>query len=82
MAVLTTQQKAKLSQHVSKLMTCDYTKAQVYAANQAIEDWFESQRASLTTAINAATSPYVFPPAIKKAMVAHFLAEKSQRELV
>lgn len=58
----------------------DFTKPQVNAAIQAIEDWFEANRATLAAAIDAATAPYVFPAAQKKLLAAMWLDHKSRRD--
>lgn len=58
----------------------DYTKPQLNAAIQAIEDWFEMNRAGLAVAIDAATAPYVFPATQKRLMVAMWLRHKSGRD--
>jgi len=83
MAILSAQERAELRQKVAaKLSTVGYTKPQVNAALQGIEDWFEANRASLSTAINAATTPlgYTFSAAEKKLLVAFWLLQKFGRE--
>jgi hypothetical protein len=56
------------------------TKAQVNSAIQAIEDWFEASRPSLSAAINAATTPLVLTGAQKGRLLKYFLAQKAGRE--
>lgn len=80
MAILLPHELTDLRQPVARDQLVDYTKAQANAALQAIEDWFEANRAALGTAINTATAPYVFTPAMKRRMVAHWCRQKFGRE--
>ena len=56
-----------------------HTKAQVNAALQAIEDWFEANRAALGAAIEAA-APGIFNITQKRALVKFWLLKKFERE--
>lgn len=56
-----------------------YTKAQISAAAQAIEDTFENARPTVNAAINAATSPLVLPPSVKSGLVRWVLLQKFTR---
>jgi len=58
----------------------NWDKAQINAAAPAVEDWFEANRASLNTAINAATNPLVLPAAVKRLLIIAFLLQKARRE--
>ena len=51
------------------------------AAVQAVEDWFEGQRSTISTDINTATSPTVLSANTKKFLVASYLAYKAAKEL-
>jgi len=59
----------------------NFSKAQANLAIQAIEDWFEVNRASLNTAINTATAPLVLSATVKKRLVAFWLRQKFGREV-
>lgn len=80
MAILLPDELADLRQSASKDRVVDYSKAQINIALQAIEDWLEGNRVSLSNAINAATAPYVFTPAMKKRMFARWCRQKFGRE--
>ncbi len=81
MAVLDSAQLASLRQSLARLETAiDYDKPTVNAALQAIEDWFEANRSGIATAIDAATSPFVFSAARKRRLVKFYLLQKSGRE--
>lgn len=80
MGILAPDDLSELRQGVARNQTVDYTKPQINAGLQAIEDWIEANRASLAAAINAATAPYVFPPAAKRRMFAHWCRQKFGRE--
>lgn len=82
MAVLTANQLTECRQGIAKEgLPVNYTKGQVNAALQAIEDWFTDgitnrPASSLNAAINAATSPLVFTPAQKKKLFAFWALKK------
>lgn len=81
MAILTTTEFAELRQAIARdQATVDWNKPQINAALQAIEDWFEANRAALGAAINAGTTPYVFTATQKKRLVAYWLRQKFERE--
>lgn len=70
MATLTAAERAALRQRLAAEHTggaITWTKPQVDAALQAIEDWADANAAGLATAINAATQPlgHTFTPAQK-----------------
>ncbi len=81
MAVLTPIERAELRRFVAaEFGTVTYVKAQIDAAMQAIEDWFEANRASLGTAINAATQPdFTFTNPQKVLLVKYWLRQKFER---
>ncbi len=83
MAVLTDAQKTELRQAVAALVaTVPWNKAQVNAAVQALEDWYEtSGRAAAGSAIETAV-PGVFTAAQKKKIGAVWLLQKYYREIV
>lgn len=80
MAILLPDDLTDLRQGVARNQTVDYSKAQANAALQAVEDFMESNRAAMSTAINTATAPYVFPPAMKRRMFAYWCRQKFGRE--
>ena len=57
MAILATRQLATLRREVEKSPEpIDYTKGEINAALQAIEDWWENNRLTLSTVIDNATA--------------------------
>jgi hypothetical protein len=83
MAVLTPTQLDKIRQEVCRNVTdVNFTKPQINAAIQAVEDWFEANRPAISTAINTATSPLVLTVAQKKQVVAYWLLYKFDVERV
>lgn len=80
MAILTSAEKAAIRQeYIKTLATVNITKIPINAALQAIEDWFEANRASLGAAIETA-APGVFTAAQKKNLVKFWLLSKFSRE--
>lgn len=80
MAILTTDQLAVLRRSAFPAENATWTKAEVNAALQAIEDYFETTaRAGLGAAIEAA-APGRFSNARKKRLVAYWLLQKFDRE--
>ncbi len=80
MATLTAQELASLRQGIeSEGVPAGVIKPTLNAAFQAIETWFENNRAGLGTAIDAATSPFVFTAAQKKALGKWWLRQKFDR---
>jgi hypothetical protein len=80
MAVLTASELAELRNGVANSGTQSWTRAQVNAALQAVEDYFEdTARAGFGSAIEAA-APGVFTNAQKKRIGAYWLLQKYRRE--
>jgi hypothetical protein len=80
MAVLTSAQRDALRQQFEQaLPEHPARKANLDAAFQAVEDTFESSRAGLGAAIDAATAPVVLTAAQKRQIVAAWLQSKFQR---
>lgn len=80
MAILTVDQLARIRQEFARdiaIITRD--KLVINASLQAIENWFEDNRLSLSTAIEA-VAPGAFTPAEKKMLVKHWLFSKFGRE--
>lgn len=81
MAVLTAEQLAKIRRGVAQqFATQNWDKPQINAALQAIEDWFELNKASGVTAVNTATAPFVFTGPQKKELFAYWLLHKFGEE--
>lgn len=83
MATLTATQLAEMRRRfVAKLgdVAIDFDKPTVNSAFQAIEDWYEANKAQISSDIDAATTPYVFTGAQKKLLGAYWLLQKSGRE--
>lgn len=81
MAALTIEQQAELRRAMAaRLATVPYTKPQVNAAIQALEDWWEtSGRAAAGAAIEAA-APGIFTAPLKKEIGKAWLRQKAERE--
>lgn len=83
MATLNDSQLSEVRRAVSsERPTVDYTKAQINAAVQAIEDYFETTaRSGLNTAINGATQPLgiTLTNGQKQALVKFYLRQKFER---
>ena len=84
MATLTAVQLAQMRQKFARKLgavVVDFDKPIINAAFQAIEDWYEDEKAQISTDIDVATSPYVFTAQQKKWVGAYWLLQKSGREL-
>ncbi len=79
MATLSDAQKAQLRKELSKGEEVTWDRGTADLASQAIEDWFESNRASISTAINTATSPITLSAALKTKLVKFYLRQKFTR---
>ena len=82
MAILTPEQLAEVRREFAGAVPITCNKPQINAALQAIEDWFEANRASLGTAIDTATVPLgkTFTNPEKKQAVKFWLRQKFGRE--
>lgn len=79
MAALTAPEFAPIRQRLADLVRAPhYRKAQVNAAVQAVEDWFEANQPALGTAIETA-APGVFSAAQKRLLVRAWLLSKFER---
>lgn len=72
MAVLNGGELNTIQQGCEKIVTVDYTKAQINTAIQAIEDWYQLNKGDISTDIDTATSPFSFSIAQKKAIFAYW----------
>ena len=79
MGILNTQEKSEFRRLCAAIQEVTWTKAELDVASQAVEDWFESKRAEISAAIDAATTPMVLPGPVKVAIVKHYLRQKFQR---
>ena len=81
MAVLTGAELAKARRLTRQMVgSLDYDKSTINAALQAIEDWFETNRAGISTDIDTATNPTVLTNTEKKRLGAAWLLYKSATE--
>jgi hypothetical protein len=81
MAALNPDELAELRRVISNgVVNVAYNKAQINAAVQAIEDYFETHRVELSAAIDAASTPFVFTNPQKKQLVRYWLDQKARRE--
>lgn len=80
MATLTATELQLIRNGCADTQTVNYTKAQVNAAAQACEDFLSANAAAISTAINAATTPFVFSVAQKKAIFAWVVEMKFRRD--
>ena len=84
MAVLTTSELTFCGKENQKIFgePVDYSKAYINAALQAIEDWYQANKAQGSTNINTATSPYVFTNIQKKKLFGLWMEIKFKGEKV
>jgi hypothetical protein len=82
MAILSSGQLVELRNSCERLAAVGWTKPQIAAVLQAIEDWFEANRASLVTALNTALAAQglTLTAAQKRALVVAFFTQKATRE--
>ncbi len=78
MATLSATELAELRQGFADGRVVAHTKPQINAVLQAVEDWFEANRASLGAAMEAA-APGVFTGPQKKAIGSYWLRQKFVR---
>ncbi len=77
MAVLTSEQLDKARQGFEREGdVATWEKVHVNSAMQAIEDWWDDNQASLSAAINTATSPVVFSVPVKKRIAKQWLMNR------
>ncbi len=58
--------------------TVDYDKAAVNAAVQTLDDWFQSNRAAINSAVDAATAPTRLSASVKKQILAAYFNHLAQ----
>ena len=80
MAILTVSQLTDLRQRVAATITPDFTKAQINAALQGLEDWYEASGRSAAAAAIETAAPGVFTNAEKKLLGKYWLLQKAGRE--
>lgn len=81
MAILKAEELAELRRSLARAeSTVDWDKPIINAALQAIENLVEGAKPSINTAINTATSPYVFSATHKKKLLAYYFQQKFRRE--
>jgi hypothetical protein len=81
MGVVTDNMLAALRRDVAGASgSVHWGKGTINAAIRSIEDWFESQRSTVSGLIDEATAPVVFSQETKKCVVRHYLKQKSARE--
>ena len=80
MATLTTTELVGVRHACAATQEVNYTKAQINAAAQAIEDFLVANAAAVSTAINAATAPLVLTAAQKKKLFAEVVRLKYERD--
>lgn len=82
MATLTAEELVQIRRDVARAgdIPINYTKATINTALQAIEDWYEANRATLGVSIDAAIAPQVLTLAQKREITKFWLTQKSGRE--
>lgn len=80
MATISSSELQSIRNACAETQTVNYTKTQINAAAQAIEDLIVSSASSISTAINSATSPLTLSAAQKKKLVAEVLKSKYERD--
>lgn len=81
MAILNSPQLTEIRVEVSAEIPVNYQKSLANNAIQAIEDWFTSApvQASLSSAIDAATTPTILSNAQKRSFVKFWLKQRFNR---
>jgi len=85
MAALTATQYARLRHELRRKWTTpiDFNKVTIDAAFQAMDDWFEAEKPTVSGLIDDATDPpKVFTNAEKKMIAGVYMILKSETELV
>lgn len=80
MAILSTNELAQIRNGCELTQIINYTKTQINAAAQVCEDFLANNAATVSTAINNATTPFVFTAAQKKAIFAYVVFMKFMRD--
>lgn len=80
MGVLTTAELQLIRNRCADQFAPTWLKAQINAAAQACEDFLTNNAATVSTAINTATSPLVLTAAQKKKLFAEVVEAKYQRD--
>lgn len=80
MAILSATELQAIRNGCALTQAINYTKPQINAAAQACEDFLTTNAAAVSTAINTATSPFVFSAAQKKAIFAYAVYMKFLRD--
>lgn len=80
MPVLTVEELRDIRNECSRTLTVNYNKGQVALAAQAIEDFLDANAGAVSSAINTATSPFVFTAAQKKKIFAEVVRKKYERD--
>ena len=80
MTVLSAEQLTELRQEMARDdSVVNWSKVQINAACQAVEDQIEGFKAPINSAINTAMSPVVMPNATKKKLVKFYFRQKFNR---
>lgn len=80
MATLSAAEFQAVRNESATTQTVNYTKSQINAAAQACEDFLTNNAAAVSTAINTATTPFVFSAAQKKKIFAEVARLKYLRD--
>jgi len=82
MAIINTNELAKIRQALATTNEVDYKRSTLNAAVQAIEDWFEADKLTLSGLIDTATSPVILTNQQKKKLAGFWMIRKAKRELL
>lgn len=80
MATLSSSELQAIRNGCAETQVVNYTKAQLNAAAQAVEDLLVSSASTISNTINTATSPLVLTASQKKELVAFVLYVKFLRD--
>ena len=80
MAVLSSSELQVIRNQCAAIVAVNYTKTQINAAAQAVEDLITANATAISNAINTATSPVTLTVAQKKILVAVTLYVKYLRD--
>ena len=81
MAIISNDELAKIRREVSRDDgAVNYIKPRINAAIQAMEDWYNDEKLTVSGLVDTATFPFVFTNAQKKKIGAYWLQHKFLKE--
>ena len=78
--ILTIEELQNIRQGCASTLPVNYTKTQINAAAQAVENLLTNNASAISNAIDSATSPFIFSNTQKKLIVAQVVFAKYLRD--